>query len=147
MITPLENEHFAREWIANGRILSYRFKHLTREAADTWFDDLQAWQPLWTDNRPLLLLYDLRASNTMLSAQALTRARQSADLLLDHPGRTAILMGSNLIAQLISGVIRSSPQGHRERSLFSSEDSALEWLLQNDTTTTQEIVQMQNERE
>lgn len=130
---------YTKEWLMNGRVLACRFQRTDRATADAWYADMRDMFLAWNEDRPLHLLIDLSQPGTM-SAQGMMRARQLSHVRPDLVGRTAILVGRSLATQVMKALIRSGlGEGARQRLMFSSEQSAVAWLLENDTTSTAEI--------
>lgn len=133
---------YSKEWLAGGRVLTYRFTRADREAGDQWFHEVRAIFLEWNAERPLHLLLDLQNHMGIISAQALMRARQLSHVRPDLPGRTALVVGRGMGVNMISSLLRSGiAGGARQRMMFSSEEAALEWLLTRDSTSTAEIHQ------
>lgn len=123
---------YLKKWIEQDRILLYQFRAVTKAEADAWYDDMVATFRSWQDaKRPLHLLLDLRQSSAIVSSQALMRARQASHENGNVKGRTAVLTGSALAAQVIGALVRSGlAPSVRERNVFTHEPSAIAWLLQ-----------------
>ena len=127
-------EYFRREWLADGRILCYRFVQTTKEAADAWYSDISAVLATWPEEHPLNTLLDIQASSRIIGRHALSRARQASFMRPSVSGRTAILVASPRLAQLISAALRSGLAPHtRDRKIFSDEPGTITWLLQGDS--------------
>lgn len=143
-----EHGYYMREPIYDGRILAYRFVNTSRAAADAWYPDIAEQIMTWPDDQPLMFLIDLRGQETMLSAQAMTRARQVSRLRPELPGRTAVIIGGGTVVQILSSIIRSGlANTRRERALFSSEEAAVDWLLRIDPRASQIIRRVRVEDE
>jgi len=138
MTSPMPG--YSRDYLANGRIIAYRFARTDRDAADLWFVEMRDLFLGWQENRPLHILIDLQRSAGIISAQALMRARQISHLRPDLPGRTAMLVGRGMVTQVMASLMRSGlAEGVRSRMMFAHEDAAIEWLLARDSTSTAEI--------
>jgi hypothetical protein len=134
-------QYFKREWLADGRVLCYRFVQNTREAADAWYYDIAAVLAAWPEERPLHTLLDVHTSGRILGRHALVRARQVSYMRPSVSGRTAVLIASSRLAQLISAALRGGLAPHtRERRIFGDEPSALDWLLQEESPLNPPVV-------
>jgi|FLYN01.1.fsa_nt_gi hypothetical protein len=123
---------YTKTWLADGRILCYRFEDTTTATIDAWASDLIQEIEAWTTDRPWRLLLDIRLHGNIVSTYALRRAREIAHRRPELPGRLAILIGSRLAAQIISIALRGAPNTFRRRSFFVSEALAIAWLLEQD---------------
>ncbi len=123
---------YSKVWLADGQILVYRFHDVRHETVDAWSDDLTGELTRWSADKRLRLIYDIRQGG--VSTYALNRARKHSNLRPDVAGRTAILVniGSPLITQLVGVTIRGLSNRYRQRSVFSDEQRAVDWLLEQD---------------
>lgn len=125
-------QHFTQEWLGDGQILCYRFRELGRESADDWYAHIQPIFQAWDTSRPLHMMMDGRAvpASRLITPHPLKRARQLMD---EHPavlGRTAVIIGHHLTANIISTMLRTIIKPNRRaRSIFHSESDAIAWLL------------------
>lgn len=124
------NPYFTYEWLAEGQIMCYRFTSTGREAADRWLPVVRGVFERWPEDKPFLMLMDLRGQESIVSAHALSRARQVSYFRPELRGRTALITGSGLAMQVLASLLRSGlAKGSRERQMFSSEVMARDWLL------------------
>lgn len=131
----MENAPFNKDWIADGQILRYRFSDTGKRAADLWFEDLAQVFREWDESKSLHLLIDVRGQDSVVSAQALIRARQVSHVRPNILGRTAVLVGRGLAVQVLAGIVRSGlAKGKRERQIFNQEEDAINWLLKDQPT-------------
>ncbi len=122
---------YAKDWISDGQILRYGFQETSRATADAWYADIAEVFRSLPEDQPLRLLIDVRMQGAIISAQALIRARQAAEMRPDVWGRTAMLIASPLAAQVISTVIRTGlANDGRQRLVFTDESQAIAWLLE-----------------
>jgi len=121
---------YTKEWLSEGQILCYRFLDVSHETVDAWSVDLTGELARWPADTKLRLIYDVRRRG--VSTYALNTARRHSNLRPDVSGRTAILVniGNRLVTQLIGVTIRGLSNRYRQRSVFSDEESAVAWLLE-----------------
>jgi hypothetical protein len=132
LLEPLSLElPYNRVWIHNDQILHFSFRDADRVTAELWFQDMVTTFRTWKERRPLLILLDIRSQGLFVSAQAMMRARQISHVTPDVPGRTAVLIGSPVTAQVVSTLIRTGlAPGKRQRLVFGDEARAIAWLLE-----------------
>lgn len=123
---------YHKEWLADERVLCYRFTDTEPATIDAWTDDLTRELLNWPEERPWRLLLDITLHGNIISAYALRQAREIAILRPEMGGRLAVLVSSSLAARMISLAIRSVTNRYRQRQMFSSEAHALQWLLDAD---------------
>jgi hypothetical protein len=121
---------YTKEWLADKRILCYRFNDLRPATVDTWATDLTLELENWPSNQTWRLILDIRLRGSIVSAYALRRSREIAVLRPDLNGRLAILVASKLAADIISMAIRTANNRYRQRSVFVNEALAIHWLLE-----------------
>ncbi len=121
---------FTREWLADSRIICYRFISTGSEAADQWYQEVVNLFSRWDGHKPLLLLIDLSLPDNILSAEAIKRAREASIQYPDVPGKTALLIDSTSPAHNVNAMVDHVLAGSREREIFTSEAEAVAWLLQ-----------------
>ncbi len=121
---------YRKEWISDGRILCYRFQNTSPTTIDLWAVDIAAELSDWPPDQTWRMLLDISLHGNIVSAYGLRRARELSQMRPEVRGRLSILIGSRLAAQVISLVIRSSNH-YRQRDVFASESSAIQWLLQD----------------
>jgi hypothetical protein len=122
---------YRKEWLQDSRILCYRFLDLRPSTVDAWAADLTTEFLNASVEKPWLLLLDIRLHGAVVSAYALYRARQIANLRPEVPGRLAILVGGKLSGDIISIAIRSINR-FRQRAVFINEALAINWLLEGE---------------
>ena len=59
---------YTKEWIHDGRILRYGFHEPSRAAVDAWSTDLPDVLRTWRNDKPLLLLIDVRMNGAFVSS-------------------------------------------------------------------------------
>ena len=125
---------FVREWLRVEHVLCYRFYEMSPMGMDSLADDAAEVARTWSAYKPLPTLVDLRSVGLLTGAQVLLRIRQVAWLRPKLRGRTALVIGSPVAAQVASGVMRTTlPLGMRQRRVFADENEALAWLLESPT--------------
>jgi hypothetical protein len=124
-----ESTGYDKHWLAENRILAYRFYDLSPAIIDRWAEDLTAELSFWQSNKTWRLMLDIRLHGGFISPYSLRRAREIAALRPDVPGRLAVIVSSKLAADIISMTIRATNNTYRKRSVFSNEAIALRWLL------------------
>ncbi|MBL8165153.1 MAG: hypothetical protein JNJ61_24440 [Anaerolineae bacterium] len=124
-----ESTGYDKEWLAEKRVLSYRFHDLSPTIIDRWADDLAAELNAWPNGKTWRLMLDIRLHGGFISPYSLRRAREIASLRPDVPGRLAVLVSSKLAADIITMTIRATNNTFRKRSVFNNEPIALRWLL------------------
>jgi hypothetical protein len=120
---------YHKEWLQEDRILCYRLLDLRPSTVDAWAADLTAEFLSAPAEKPWRLLLDIRLHGAVVSAYALFRARQIANMRPELPGRLAILVGGKLSGDIISIAIRSVNR-YRQRAVFVNEALAVNWLLE-----------------
>lgn len=120
---------YKRELLAEDKVVCYRFESLGTATADQWFVDVIELFENWDKHKPLLLLIDIRQPDNLLSAQAMMRARQVSQLRPDVPGKTAMLVDPSEPTQNVELLLDKVLSPTRERDTFSSEATAIAWLL------------------
>jgi hypothetical protein len=123
----------AKVWLADARILCYRFTNMERVTVDAAALDIQAEMHAWEPSAPWRLLMDMQKENVVVSAYALHRARELTRLRSELTGKTALLTSNVLTAQIASMALRGISNKQRQRLVFSNEAEAVVWLLQDDT--------------
>jgi len=123
---------FTKAWLADRRILCYRFEDTAPLTINAWADDLIHELELWPADKPWRLLLDIRLNGAIVSAYGLGRARDIARIRPELRGRLAILIGSRLASQIISIALRGVPNRYRQRDCFVNEAMAVAWLLEAD---------------
>lgn len=126
----MAEELFTREWLANGKVICFRFVSTGQEAAETWFGAAVSLFTAWDQSVPLLMLVDLSQPDNQLSAEALKSARKASQTYPDVPGKTALLIDGDEPSQNVKALVEHLLAGTRPRKLFSSEDEAIAWLLE-----------------
>lgn len=127
------------EWIADGRILCFRFLTTTNEAVDVWYRETAAVLENWPAERPLYTLLDLRAARPLFGSRAFIRTRQISYMRPDVAGRTAVVIQHVRAARIVDAIIRNSLAAYtRQRRIFSDEANALAWLL-HDTPDSADV--------
>lgn len=121
---------YTKEWLADDRILCYRFMDLTPATLDHWAADLTEAFLNWPEVRPWRLMLDVRLGGGLVNAYALRHARKIAHMRPELPGRLAILVGSKLASDIISMAIRTTNNIYRQRRIFSNEAAAVNWLIE-----------------
>jgi hypothetical protein len=127
----MASELVVKEILAEGRIIAHRLSSLGTEAAELWYADMEKIWLEWDEARPLLLLLDLRAVDSLyLSAEGMMRARQFSQHRV--MGKTAIVVrdfGETGVKILEMFVDRTLDQT-RTRDVFDDEAKAIAWLLE-----------------
>lgn len=121
---------YVKEWLANERILCYRFHDLSPQTIDTWSADLKDELMSWPVDKPWRLLLDIRLRGSIVSTYALVKAREIARMRPELPGRLSVLVASRLAADIITIAIRATNNNYRKRAVFVSEALSLHWLLE-----------------
>ncbi len=121
---------FTKEWLADGRVVCYRFISTGSEAAQVWYAEVSSLFGNWDTRQPLLMLVDLSQPNNFLSAEALSAARQVSHLQPDVPGKTALLIDGSQPAQNVNALVDHVLAGTRERKIFADQAEAVAWLLE-----------------
>lgn len=121
---------FTKEWLADGRIVCFRFVSTGTEAAATWYDEVVTLFANWDRSRPLLMIIDLSKPDNSLSPEALRAARGASQTQPDVSGKTAILIDGSEPAHNVTGLVEHVLAGTRERKIFDSEAAAVAWLLE-----------------
>ena len=121
---------YIKEWLADKKILCYRFRDTSPETIDAWAVDIASELSKWPTDQTWRMMLDISLHGNIVSAYSLRRARELSNLRPEVRGRLSIIIGSRLAAQVISLVIRSS-NSYRQRQVFASEASAIQWLLDN----------------
>ena len=127
-----------KEWLANGRILSYTFTGLDNLAVDAFADDFAFEAEVWPGNRSLLCVLDFQTGRAMPGEYAIRRAVQLSRTRPHLPTRIAIITDNSSFAYILEpilNVIPTNPQ--RTYDIFTELAPAIEWLLaDSDTTAT-----------
>lgn len=126
---------YEKEWLADRRVVCYRFHDMSPRTIDVWSNDLSAELLEWPDDRPWRLLLDIRLRGSIVSSYALRRSREIARLRPELPGRLAVLVASKLAADIISMAIRVTNNTYRQRKVFVSETPAVYWLTHEEAPT------------
>ncbi len=118
------------EWLANGRVLAYRFHSLGGTTADEWYTEMMLKYETWSkEKRRVLILMDIRDPDNLLSAGAMQRSRQLGEKFKDLEGRFAVLVDPTENTKNITMFIEQGmAKDGRERQIFDSEEAALAWL-------------------
>jgi hypothetical protein len=119
---------YRKQWLAEGRVLCYRFSDTAQDTIDAWAADLIDEFMNWPTDKPWRLMLDISLRGGIVSAYSLRRAREIANLRPEVRGRLSIVIGSRLAAQVISLALRST-NSYRQRQVFATEAGALQWLL------------------
>lgn len=120
---------YAKEWLAEERILVYRFSDLSPDTIDEWVSDITHELLGWPSDKMWRLILDIRLHGNVVNTYALRRARDIANLRPDLPGRLAILVASKLASDVISMALRAVNNSYRKRLVFVNEALAVRWLL------------------
>ena len=121
---------YTREWLADGRIVCYRFVSTGSEAAEAWLQDVTDLFFTWDKQKPLLLLVDLRRADNLMSAEMLKSIREAVQERPAVPGKTAVLVASQQPIQTVEILIERVPADKGDRKMFDQEAEAVAWLLQ-----------------
>lgn len=135
-LSPLLPVGVVKVWLAQAKILCYRFSNMERTTVDAAARDIQAEMETWQAAAPWRLLMDLQQDNVVVSAYALHRARELTRLRPQLTGKTALLTTNVLTAQIASLALRGISNTRRQRLVFAKEAAAVAWLLQDDTILT-----------
>lgn len=122
---------YDKGWLADGRVLCFRFRDLKPATVDGWARDLTAELTGWPDGQPWRLLLDIRLEGNTVNTYALRHARAIASLRPDLPGRLALLVASRLAADVVAIALRAASNRYRRRQVFVNETLALRWLLED----------------
>lgn len=121
---------FRKDWLQNHAIVCYRFNSLGNEASEAWYHDVIQTYRDWPQGEPLRLLADLRASGSLPSPDIVQRVREvSQQVFPDFEGKVAFLLGETQDAKLLSLYLDRALAASRQRSIFTDETQAVNWLL------------------
>ena len=109
---------FTKVWLADGRIICYRFISTGEEAAGAWFSEVDDLFSNWDGSKPLLLLVDVSQCDNRLSSEALRIASNLSNIHPDLKGKTALVIESSKPAQNVYGVVRSRSSRHARTQNF-----------------------------
>ena len=118
-------------WLANARILCYRFTETSRTTVDAVVEDVRAEMLGWDEKRLWRLMLEVR-DGAVISAYGLNRARDLTRLRPDVNGKLAVVANNVLTAQIAALALRGLPNERRRRLVFANEADAVAWLLQDD---------------
>jgi hypothetical protein len=119
-----------QEFLADGRIVCYRFASTGQEAAEKWYTEISDLIHHWDGSKPLLLLIDIRQAGNLLSADMMRSARDASHQRADVPGRTAVIVLGNQSTDGIKMLLDRALADTRERKLFEQEADGIAWLLE-----------------
>ncbi|MBC7810407.1 MAG: hypothetical protein H7175_04635 [Burkholderiales bacterium] len=127
-----------KEWLADGRILSYTFTGLDNIAVDAFADDFSFEAEVWPGTRSLLCVLNFQTGRTIPGEYAIRRAVQLSRTRPHLPTQIAIITDNPNFAQIIAPILRIIPTNpQRTYDIFTELASAIEWLLADgDTTAT-----------
>lgn len=120
---------FEKQWLQDGKILCYRLYSTGAATADEWYNDMLKAYETWNRSDPIRILLDLRDPGSILSPEAMVRARELSHAFPEVGGRIALLLDpSTSDRNLILFLEKALEDNQRERRLFNSESEALDWL-------------------
>lgn len=127
-----------KEWLADGRILSYTFTGLDNLAVDAFADDFSFEAEVWPNIQTFLVVLNFQTGGTIPGEYAIRRAVQLSRTRPHLPTRIAIITDNSSFSYILApilNVIPTNPQ--RTYDIFTELAPALEWLLaDSDTTAT-----------
>ncbi len=120
---------FEKQWLQDGTILCYRLYSTGAATADEWFNDMMQAYETWNPNDPIRILIDLRDPGSILSPEAMVRARELSHAFPEVGGRIALLVDPSTSDRNLTMFLEKALElNQRERRLFNSEGDALSWL-------------------
>ena len=126
-------ELFTKEMSADGRVAIYRFATLGSEAAEQWYKEMGKLFTNADGSQPRLLLFDVRQSHNLISAEMFKTLRVAAADSPIVPGKTAILVAPDMSTKTVEILMAHSPfeSTGRQIKMFSDEQKAIDWLLES----------------
>ncbi len=121
---------YTKEWLAEGRIVCFRFISTGSEASEQWLNEVVSLFRNWDQSKPLLLLIDLSQPDNNLSPEAMRAAREASQTEPNVDGKTALLIDSSEPTQNVDALVEHVLAGTRERKIFGVEAEAVAWLLE-----------------
>jgi hypothetical protein len=127
-----------KEWLADGRILSYTFTGLDNLAVDAFADDFSFEAEVWPGTRSFLCVLDFQTGSTLPGEYAIRRAAQLSRVRPHLPTRIAIVSNNSSFMYIITPILNVIPTNpERTYHIFADFAQAIEWLLaDSDTTAT-----------
>ena len=125
----MSDDIFIKEWLADSRIVCFRFKTTGTEATDRWIADLVALMSQWDKEKSFLLLVDLTQAKNNLSPEAMQRSIEISNRYADIPGKVAFLIDPNATTYNVDAMVKHVLANTRTLQTFTREPDALEWLL------------------
>ncbi len=122
---------YTKEWLADSRIICYRFVSTGEEAADAWYAEFVNLCAHWEAGKPLLMMIDFRQPDNLLSSEALRRGREASALYPEIPGKTAFLISADSPAHNVAAMVDHVLAPTRARQIFTADADAVTWLLQD----------------
>ena len=127
----MSDEVYIKESLADGKIVSYSFVSTGSEAAEKWYTEIVNLFSSWDNRNKLLLLVDLCQANNLLSAEMMKTAREASHERPDVPGKTAVVVDSHESSLNVKALLDHVLADTRPRRLFSNQDEAIAWLLED----------------
>ena len=121
---------YRRDFLADGRIVCFRFSSSGSEAARLWYEEMTNMIHAWPEDKPLLLLLDLTQVHNQISADAVRTAREFWGTTSDRLGKTAFLVDSQAPTQILDAMLKFVIVNTNERQSFTDEAAAVAWLLE-----------------
>lgn len=120
---------FEKEWLQDGTILCYRLYSTGAATADEWFADMLNAYQTWSRSDPIRILIDLRDPGSILSPEAMVRARELSHAFPEIGGRIALLVDASVNDRNLTMFLEKGLEDNqRERRLFNNKSEALNWL-------------------
>jgi hypothetical protein len=126
----MPNNVVTKEYLADGRIVCFRFASTGQEAAELWDDEMSDLFSHWDIGTPLLLLIDLCKAGNALSADIMRTARDASQQRSDVPGKTAVIVLGNESSKGVQMLLERALADTRERKIFDHEADGINWLLE-----------------
>lgn len=124
-------QHYEKSFLADNRVLCYRFNDILTGAVDDWADDMSNELLNWPADKTWRMLLDVRVNGGVVGSHGLSRARELSKLRPELKGRLAVLINSTIGAQVISTAMRATSNENRKRMVFASQRTAMAWLLED----------------
>ncbi len=127
----MNNDILVKEWLADSRVVCYRFITTGTEATDRWFADLVAMLSGWDKNKSFLLLVDLTQAKNNLSPESMQRSIEISNRYADIPGKVAFLIDPTAKSYNLDAMVDHVLANTRPLETFTREPDAIAWLLED----------------
>ena len=120
---------YTKDWLHDGAVLRLVVHKSDEQTLSALAADMQYEYQRWPADIFLRVILDMRAEGLEKFGYGLRHTRVLGTLRPDLKGRIAAIVSSKIAAQMLESTLRGIP-GHRESQVFTTEEAALAWLLE-----------------